>query len=744
MIKKILNLLFREELAIRQRLLNLILSTALVGGSISMITTIFMGGFYSAMIVALILVVVITSLYLSVRKNMVNLAGALVVGMSNVVIFPWMYYNSGGMYSGMPIWYVMGLIFTWLTMKGAACYIMYGVNLVFMMGSIVLGESHPEWFVEMPEGYMMSDIMQSIFIVSCIIGIIFKYQTYVYEKQRTRILEKDEQLHLANEAKNQFLANMSHEIRTPINGIIGMNTMMLKDLDNGELEDIRGYARNIQSASQTLLSLVSDILDISKIESGKMQIVCTEYELFSILNDCYNVNQARIGEKKLRLEMDISEDLPSVLYGDEVHIRQIINNLLSNAIKYTEEGKVLLCIREEKRENGQIRLRIDVKDSGIGIREDEIDKLFENFTRLDEQKNRHIEGTGLGLPLTKRLVELMGGEISVKSEYGIGSVFTVTLEQKVIREDPVGNFAERYQSFLHCREEEAPERKTAPDASVLVVDDVEMNLTVAKGLLKSTQATVDTVYGGAECLERIREKKYQMIFLDHMMPDMDGMETLKHMQEETDHKNTDTPVIALTANAVAGAREMFLDAGFADYVSKPIQEREMLEMFFKYIPDDMIREGGEERKSEKKEERHMDENVRKYDEPVLGFKEDEKSAPAPGSLAARFPSLDIETGLKYSAGMEDLLEELIGDYLEWDKRGEMDELFEKRDLPEYRTLVHALKSMSMNIGAVELSDKARALEYAARDGEVAFIAENHAPVMKEYGELLEEIRKGLH
>ncbi len=764
MIKKLLHLLFNEELEIRQRLMNLILSAALVGGAISMITTVFLGGWTSAAIVGLVMIVVVISLVLSVRYNNTNAAGVLVTGVTNIFVFPWMYFNSGGCYSGMPLWFLMGLIFTWLCLSGKLCFIMYALNLIALIGCIIIGTYHPEWFVEMPDDYMISDIIQSILIVSLIIGIIFKYQTHVYEKQKRRVEEKDRQLHIANEAKSQFLANMSHEIRTPINGIIGMNTMLLKNLENGSIEDTREYAKNIQSASQTLLSIINDILDISKIESGKMEIVPVEYELFSILNDCYNMNHAKAEEKNLSFRMDIDSSLPSVLYGDEVHIRQIINNFLSNAVKYTEHGDVLLRMRADRKKGDSVTLRIEIRDTGIGIRPEDIDKLFRNFTRLDEKRNRNIIGTGLGLSLTKNLVDLMGGEIKVESEYGRGSVFTVLLTQKIISDEPFGDFSEKYRDFVH-QEENHTTSFTAPDSRILIVDDVPMNLEVAKGLLSSTLAKIDTATDGKECLHRVSMHKYDIIFLDHMMPVMDGMETLKEIQADKTHNNQDTPVVALTANAIVGARDTYLKAGFADYLSKPIQEKEILAMLFKYLPVSLIRtatgapllpDTGDPDYADNK--RSSDSHTE--DSGISGDADGTNETPDPddptesgdltGSvksskpdLAACFPSLYIPLALSYSGNNEALLLKLIREYVEWDKTSDVDRFFEESNWKDYEITVHAIKSGSLNIGAKKLSDKAKALEQAAKDKDIPYIFRNHQEMLDLYRTLLTELRAGM-
>lgn len=406
------------------------------------------------------------------------------------------------------------------------------------------------------------------------ISDVTKERDTLYMLEESRQLAED-----ANNAKSVFLANMSHEIRTPINAIMGMNEMISRE--SGD-KTILEYSKEIESSGRNLLSLINDILDISKIESGKLTLVKTEYDVASLLNDSYNSVLLRAKEKNLGLFIESNKDIPCTLYGDEVRIRQIITNFLTNAVKYTREGNVHLKADYEKVSSDTINFIISVKDTGIGLTMDQRKELFSPFIRFDEKQHKNIEGTGLGLSIVKRFVDMMDGTIDVASERGIGSTFTVTIPQKIVNDKPIGNIGDRIDTGSQ-KQKKYKESFVAPNAKVLVVDDVLTNIKVFQGLLKKTQIKITTCLSGKECLEAIEKEKFDVIFLDHMMPGMDGIETFHIMKDMTDHLNVDTPVVMLTANAITGVEEEYLKEGFDDYLAKPIKWELLEKITKKYI-----------------------------------------------------------------------------------------------------------------------------------------------------------------
>ena len=385
----------------------------------------------------------------------------------------------------------------------------------------------------------------------------------------------------ANQAKSAFLANVSHEIRTPINVVQGMSEVIIRDYDDPKLLE---YARNIQSSADQLLDLINGILDFSKIESGKVSLSNAEYRVDEFFRDIIMVFDHKGREKKLEFKTDIAGNIPLVLYGDSLRIKQVATNILSNAFKYTREGSVTLRARFEKISEGKGNLILSIEDTGIGIKKEDIDKIFELFVRLDERLNRAVEGTGLGMNITKKLVDLMGGEIKVFSDYGKGSVFTVMIPQFIrsANDECIGELKEREVVKNHVGV-----GFEAPDARVLIIDDSKTNLIVAKALLRDTKAQITTGISGDECLDYVLREYFDVIFLDHRMPGMDGVETLRKMKM-LDHKCVNSPVIMLTANAMSDAKDFYLRQGFTDFISKPITEQSICRMLLKYLPEELV------------------------------------------------------------------------------------------------------------------------------------------------------------
>lgn len=384
----------------------------------------------------------------------------------------------------------------------------------------------------------------------------------------------------ANKAKSNFLANMSHEIRTPLNAIIGMDEMILRETRDAQITE---YAMDIKSAGKTLLAIINDILDLSKIESGKMELLPDEYDVGSVLNDIINMTKRKAEEKGLKYHFNASEALPCRLYGDEVRVRQVMLNIINNAIKYTSEGKIDIGVEFDFDKS---MLIVRVSDTGQGIKEESIPKLFETFERFEEMKNRKIEGTGLGLNITKQFVEMMDGHIEVKSEYGKGSTFTIYIGQRIVDCNPIGDYVRILHDTTDANEAFRPSI-VAPDARILVVDDTELNLDVIKALLRDTRIRIVTENSGRKCIDRLRsDNQFNLILLDQMMPGMNGIETLNVIKEE--HLADGVPIIALTADAIVGARDVYIKSGFNDYLSKPVMYSALENVLYENLPEKLI------------------------------------------------------------------------------------------------------------------------------------------------------------
>jgi len=531
----------------------------------------------------------------------------------------------------------------------------------------------------------------------------------------------------ANHAKSDFLANMSHEIRTPINAVIGMNEMILRECED---DAVLEYAGNIDIASHNLLAIINDILDFSKIESGKMEIVPNKYKLGEALNDVVTMIELKAKQKGLGFAVNVHKELPDLLYGDDVRIKQILLNLLNNAVKYTAKGLIKLNVTgETDKTSNMVTLIMTVEDTGIGIRQEDIEGLFNHFQRLDLDANRNIEGTGLGLAITHNLVKMMGGKVEVQSVYGEGSVFTVYLTQPILGEGCIGDFVQNYRKSAG-RLQKYKNSYTAPDASVLVVDDNQINLQVVKNLLKKTQMQVTTCMGGAEALEYMCNVRYDVILLDHMMPGMDGIETLQRAKELQENKNKDVAIIALTANAVSGAREMYMEVGFTDYMSKPIVGKVLEEKLADYIPKEklIITPETSETITESLDEGNVEECA---------------DADVYTSL------LDTVMGRKYCSDSQEMYLEILKMFYNQyqGKASDLQRYLDTNQWNDYTITIHSLKTNSLNIGCKSFAELCLQLEKAGksiREGidaeeKTKFILENHSHAMKLYEQVVQEV-----
>ncbi len=544
---------------------------------------------------------------------------------------------------------------------------------------------------------------------------------YMETEAQKRKLEADLQVEKASgKAKSDFLSSMSHEIRTPINAVLGLDEMILRE--SGE-DAVLEYAREIQDSGRMLLSIINDILDFSKIEAGKMDIVPAEYDTGSMINDLVSMVAPRAEAKGLLFTVNAAPDLPRKLFGDDNRIKQCVLNLLTNAVKYTREGSVTLDIRSSPAGEGRILLDMHVLDTGIGIKEEDIQKLFSPFERIEENRNRNIEGTGLGMSIVKGLISSMDGELTVRSEYGKGSDFAIALKQEVRDTGPMGDWRPAAgtagtEGTRHRYEESFQ----APEARILVVDDTPLNVTVIKGLLKATRIQVDTAADGEAGLALAGDSPYNVILIDHLMPKMDGIEMLERLRQDRNSPNRDTPCIALTANAISGAKEMYLQAGFTDYLSKPVDPALLESMLSSLLPQSLVIRRGE-----------------------AGFTENGWQTGIPAAagvsdgLFRDLFGLDIGKALE-NCGNTDIFLDTLRVFFEYisSNAEKIAGFADAGDWKNYTILVHALKSSARLIGLEQLSDEARRLEELGKQAQeddkaaVMLLQEGTPPMLEHY------------
>lgn len=526
-------------------------------------------------------------------------------------------------------------------------------------------------------------------------SLIHTFVVFEEEQERNLMLANAlDEAEQANAAKSVFLSNMSHEIRTPISAILGLNEIICRDYED---EKLLSYAYGIQHAGTSLLGIINEILDFSKIEAGKMEIYTDAYYVPDTLNDLYNLVRFRAEGKGLGLKFEIDPDVPQKLMGDELRIKQVITNLLTNAVKYTEKGSVTLKVKLLEKEEGVARIRYCVSDTGIGIREDEKNKLFGAFDRLDLKRTRNIEGTGLGLPITANLLRMMGSDICVESTYNEGSDFYFVLEQEIVDDQPLGREWLDIVSAGRSADNVKRINFTSPESNILIVDDTPLNVDVICGLLEPAEMNIDTAKSGLECIEKFEKNDYDFVFLDYLMPQMDGIETLARMKELFPEKTAAVPIVSLTANAISGEREHMLKEGFTDYLTKPVNLSDMIRILLKYLPEEKI---------------HMKED---NDSPKTASKEPDPLSEIPEGLKS-IPWLDVKEGVEYCGTVKMYLTtlKLFVKGIE-EKATLLEDCLSRKDIVLLTITAHAIKSSALTMGMADLSEMARELELAGRD-----------------------------
>ncbi len=695
----------------------------------------------------------------------------VVHGLLNPITKLAFYFDENGIYQHGPI-YILGYIIPSVFVVGALVQILrYKTHFNRKQRLSSISFIIVIFIAMLLQAFVVPDIYLTFALIPiALLMLVFSLETPDYRKLKETMDElesaKQEAWH-ANQVKSDFLANMSHEIRTPINAILGFDEMILRE--SSEKDTIK-YASDIKDSGQTLLSIVNDILDLSKIEAGKMEIIPEEYDIVEMVSGLVKMITPKVMEKGLKLAVDIDSKIPRRLYGDDVRISQVLTNLLSNAVKYTESGEITFQIKAEQPENNNVHLFLAVKDTGVGIKEENTAILFSEFSRIEDTSIHKIEGTGLGLPISQKILNLMDSNLEVTSTYGKGSVFFFFLNQAVVSPIPIGDFNLASMN-IHEEVKVFRENFTAPDARILVVDDVEMNLKVFKGLLNKSMMKIDTAISGADAIECIKANPYDIIFMDHQMPHMDGIETLERLKNENIIDINKTPVIALTANAISGAREMYLEKGFSDYLTKPLNGWNLSDLLRKWLPNEKIIEtanSSEQQLNSESNSKIEAESEANLEEPMefspekpssfsmegpIEFSSEEPMEFSPQSSAKsndnltklREAGLDVDEGLTYAMGEIDFYLEIVTDYV-----NEYPELsaslvrsFSEKNWKDYSIYAHSLKTLSKTIGLKGLSKEALTLELAGKNEEADMIESNHETLLTHYTATVDAIKSAM-
>ena len=661
------------------------------------------GGFYSVasayFIAAVLSAVLAVYAFKCIRRGDIKplgklaypfVAGGFIYGLT--VLF----FIDGGKLGGVPVFFILAVVATPFFLRSADAVVMVCLEIAAYTLNVLFASWYPASVNEALA--IPANSFVPLIIVAATLGGLCMLYTYAYRHQQERLDTAISEAKSANEAKSSFLENMSHEIRTPMNSILGMNEMILREEDRPEIKE---YALVVQRSGRALLGILNDILDFSKLQDRKMEIVPVRYDLSSLINDLVNIAAEQAKKKSLNFTVNVDKDIPRILDGDEYHIRQVMLNLLNNAIKYTERGGVTVTMKFERIDNYTILLKCSVTDTGIGIKSEDMENIFRPFEHVETSRKFSADGSGLGLSIVQKLLQLMDSELRVESVFRKGSTFSFEVKQNVIKWEPIGDYERAFMTAASRQAKTFTQSFQAPNAKVLVVDDADVNLLVFANLLKKTKIKIDTASSGVEMLQMVRMNHYNMIFLDHRMPGMDGIEAFHNMKKMTDGLNFNTPVVALTANAVLGARQLYIDEGFSDYISKPVDTVRLEQVLLEYLPPDLIIKGSD----------IPEEQAQTPEAQAQPAEESQPEQEAPDSPYRNIPGIDYDAAVTNCGTEETFVQALEIFYNTLDKKADDIERFEReKDIKNYTILVHALKSAARLVGALDLSEKAKHLE----------------------------------
>ena len=638
-------------------------------------------------------------------------AGGFIYGLTAL------FFIDGGRVGGVPAFFVLAVVSTPFFLDSGEAVIMICLEIAAYIMNAVFVSVYPhsvEAIMPAP-----ANGFAPVIIVAISLGVLCLLYTYSYRRQQIRLDSAIAEANSANDAKSSFLNNMSHEIRTPMNSILGMNEMILREEDRPEIKE---YALVIQRSGRALLGIINDVLDFSKLQDKKMEIVPVRYDLSSLLNDMVNIAAEQAKKKSLTFTVNVNKEIPRILDGDEYHIRQVMLNILNNAIKYTERGGVTVTVGYETIDNYNIMLKFSVTDTGIGIRAEDLEYIFQPFEHIEASRKFSADGSGLGLSIVQKLLQLMGSELKVESVFHKGSTFSFEVQQAVIKWEPLGDYERAFSTAAAHQSKTFTQSFTAPDAKVLVVDDADVNLLVFANLLKKTKIKIDTASSGVEMLQMVRMNHYDMIFLDHRMPGMDGIEAFHNMKKMTDGLNYNTPVVALTANAVLGARQLYIDEGFSDYISKPVDTVRLEQVLLEYLPSDLVIRKTADSQDEDTDKAQVQDTAALPEAPA------EEVSPY-----KNIPGIDYDAAVTNCGSEDTFIQALEIFYNSLDKKADEIEGFEReKDIKNYTIKVHALKSAARLVGALKLSEDAKYLEACGDKNDVHEIEMKTPALLSQY------------